>query len=58
MGPRSRPSADNEAERANAEILGQRTLDDWDRVAEVDADAYIRWVESGEGDDPCPDFSE
>ncbi len=58
MGPRSRPRAYDEAERANAEIVGERALRDWDEVATVDADAYVRWVETGEGEDPCPDFSE
>ena len=29
-----------------------------DRTNTVDAAAYVRWVETGEGEDPCPDFSE
>lgn len=57
MGPRSKPAL-SEAELANAEIVGARVLEDWDNAVTVEADAYLRWVESGEGDDPCPDFSE
>ena len=58
MGPRSRRSETDAAVQANAEIVGAAALNEWDRVATVDADAYIRWVETGEGEDPCPDFSE
>jgi hypothetical protein len=58
MGPKSRASTNAEPERANAEILGARTLEQWDDDVAVDADTYVRWLETGAGDDPCPDFSE
>jgi hypothetical protein len=33
--------------------IPQDELDTIDDVVEVDAEAYLRWLESGEGPEPC-----
>jgi hypothetical protein len=53
MGPRPKPQPQPE-ERP---VLPPEMLEPDDgEILDVDGEAYLRWLETGEGEDPCRDF--
>ena len=51
MAPRSKQRAVQEQVPPPPELLQPEA----DRILDLDGEAYLRWLETGEGEDPCRD---
>lgn len=54
MGPRAKP----QSHRDERPVLPAEDAEGTHELLDVDGEAYLRWLETGEGEDPCRDSSD